>query len=301
MPDPRNVVVYSRKGCHLCEVVKESLSQALAPRRLHLAGNRRRRRRRTPPPVQRRSPRGLHRWAQSLQVPHGRAGISPQARQLNFLRRNRHASATISPGMLRTQLYADPHNLFLHDLVLDSCRRQSAENRAGGCFLRSPHHLRRIRRDGRIPRPRPDCRRRQARAKSSPSSWPTPGNSAPPITPPRSPEPSPRCSIPPIASAKSAISWRTPDAVLLITDGANLEGIRPRRIAQSAPRLHHAPAGSGRRTFCQPAQTGDWQPIPSPTSRPNKLLPRFPIRAGPPACPRASCSRTTTWSRMSTS
>jgi glutaredoxin len=27
MPDPRNVVVYSRKGCHLCEVVKESLSK----------------------------------------------------------------------------------------------------------------------------------------------------------------------------------------------------------------------------------------------------------------------------------
>ena len=26
-------------------------------------------------------------------------------------------------GMFRTQLYADPHNLFLHDLVLDSCRR----------------------------------------------------------------------------------------------------------------------------------------------------------------------------------
>jgi long-chain acyl-CoA synthetase len=25
--------------------------------------------------------------------------------------------------MLRTQLYADPHNLFLHDLILDSCRR----------------------------------------------------------------------------------------------------------------------------------------------------------------------------------
>jgi len=25
MPDLRNVVVYSRKGCHLCEVVKESL------------------------------------------------------------------------------------------------------------------------------------------------------------------------------------------------------------------------------------------------------------------------------------
>ena len=27
VPEPRNVVVYSRKGCHLCEVVKESLSK----------------------------------------------------------------------------------------------------------------------------------------------------------------------------------------------------------------------------------------------------------------------------------
>ena len=27
MPDPRTVVVYSRKGCHLCEVVKESLAK----------------------------------------------------------------------------------------------------------------------------------------------------------------------------------------------------------------------------------------------------------------------------------
>jgi glutaredoxin len=27
MPEPRNVIVYSRKGCHLCEVVKESLSK----------------------------------------------------------------------------------------------------------------------------------------------------------------------------------------------------------------------------------------------------------------------------------
>ena len=26
MPESRTVVVYSRKGCHLCEVVKESLS-----------------------------------------------------------------------------------------------------------------------------------------------------------------------------------------------------------------------------------------------------------------------------------
>ena len=27
MPEPRNVVMYSRKGCHLCEVVKESLNK----------------------------------------------------------------------------------------------------------------------------------------------------------------------------------------------------------------------------------------------------------------------------------
>jgi len=27
MPDARQVVVYSRKGCHLCEIVKETLSK----------------------------------------------------------------------------------------------------------------------------------------------------------------------------------------------------------------------------------------------------------------------------------
>ena len=27
MPDAREVVVYSRKGCHLCEIVKETLSK----------------------------------------------------------------------------------------------------------------------------------------------------------------------------------------------------------------------------------------------------------------------------------
>src|SRR5271156_4996341 len=29
--------------------------------------------------------------------------------------------------MLRTQLYADPHNRFLHDVVLDSCRRNATK------------------------------------------------------------------------------------------------------------------------------------------------------------------------------
>jgi long-chain acyl-CoA synthetase len=32
-------------------------------------------------------------------------------------------SATIIPAMLRIQLYADPHNVFVHDAVLASCRR----------------------------------------------------------------------------------------------------------------------------------------------------------------------------------
>ncbi len=36
-------------------------------------------------------------------------------------------SATISPAMLRTELYADPSNRFLHDLVLDSCRRNGTK------------------------------------------------------------------------------------------------------------------------------------------------------------------------------
>ena len=27
MPDPRQVVLYSRKGCHLCEIVKEALGK----------------------------------------------------------------------------------------------------------------------------------------------------------------------------------------------------------------------------------------------------------------------------------
>jgi len=32
-------------------------------------------------------------------------------------------SATIIPPMLRTELYGDPHNIFVHDAVLASCRK----------------------------------------------------------------------------------------------------------------------------------------------------------------------------------
>src|SRR5580700_9983262 len=34
-------------------------------------------------------------------------------------------SVTIIPAMLRTQLYADPNNVFVHDAVLASCRRNA--------------------------------------------------------------------------------------------------------------------------------------------------------------------------------
>src|SRR5580704_11909577 len=34
-------------------------------------------------------------------------------------------SVTIIPAMLRTQLYADPNNVFVHDAVLASCRRHA--------------------------------------------------------------------------------------------------------------------------------------------------------------------------------
>ena len=33
----------------------------------------------------------------------------------------------MSPAILRTQLYADPHNLFMHEIVLDSCRRHASK------------------------------------------------------------------------------------------------------------------------------------------------------------------------------
>lgn len=38
-----------------------------------------------------------------------------------------NSPGTISRDTLRTQLYADPHQLFLHDLVLDSCRRHAGK------------------------------------------------------------------------------------------------------------------------------------------------------------------------------
>src|SRR5579863_3878121 len=68
--------------------------QTASPRWLHLAGHRRRHRRTTSPPVHRRGPRRLHRWPQSLQVPHGRIRFSPQTRQLkNVPRRTRRRFA----------------------------------------------------------------------------------------------------------------------------------------------------------------------------------------------------------------
>src|SRR3982750_282067 len=99
-----------------------------------MARSRRRYRRRVTAPVHRRSPRRFHRRPQGFQVPDGRAGIPAAAGQLDLagvgcrkkIARSHHYKpvfATIAPAMLRTRLYADPANRFLHDIILDSCRR----------------------------------------------------------------------------------------------------------------------------------------------------------------------------------
>jgi acyl-CoA synthetase (AMP-forming)/AMP-acid ligase II len=42
-------------------------------------------------------------------------------------------SATIPSGMMRTQLYADPSNLFIHDLILGSCHRNGSKTAIVDC------------------------------------------------------------------------------------------------------------------------------------------------------------------------
>ncbi len=77
--------------------------------------------------------------------------------------------------MLRTQLYADPAGRFVHELVLQSCRQNN----------------------GKTALIDTSCDRRFTFAEYG-------------IMRPRSPEVSPHFSIPLIASAKSAINWKTP-------------------------------------------------------------------------------------------
>ena len=201
--------------------------------------------------------------------------------------------------MLRTELYADPHDLFLHDLVLDSCRRNprktalvdascgrrmtyaeygdTVESLARGLiaagvkpgdvvaiFLRELLGvLRRV--------PRHPARRSDSYAAESH-----------------------------LPRARSPISTGKLRRRVLITDGA-----KPRRINLAGPpnlrRVYttrqHAPAPNHSRTCCSPPR----QRFPRPISPRNRRSPRFPTPAAPPDFPRASCSRTTTWSRTSIS
>ena len=74
-----DVVVYSRKGCHLCDVVKETLRQAegeaeFAWREVDIDADPELR-----AEVQRRGAGGLDRWAEGVQVPDGGAGVSAGA------------------------------------------------------------------------------------------------------------------------------------------------------------------------------------------------------------------------------
>ena len=177
--------------------------------------------------------------------------------------------ADMFPGMLRTQLYADPHNLFLHDLVLDSCRRNAPKtalvDASCGRRLTYAEYGDTV----EVRRPRPDRRRRQARRMSSPFSWRTPGNSAPRSMPSNSPEPIPTLLNPTFREREVRYQLENSGAVLLITDGGNIDGINLGRVAQPPPRLHHAPARARNRAVRQPAQPGHRRSIPSPINLPN--------------------------------
>jgi len=82
VPESRQVVVYSRKGCHLCEVVKESLAKlsrrgGFTWQEVDVDSDTELRRQ-----FNDEVPVGVHRRAQGFQVPHGRKGISAQAGEL---------------------------------------------------------------------------------------------------------------------------------------------------------------------------------------------------------------------------
>ncbi len=194
--------------------------------------------------------------------------------------------------MLRTRLYSDPHNLFLHDLVLESCRRHPGKTALVDASCGRRFTYAEYGEGVESPRRRTDFRRREARRRRRhlPNTQFV-GNSVSLFTRPNSRERSLPCSIPPTASARSAINWRIPEPSCSLrtartskafasTDCPICAGSTPRASRLRAPTL--SPACSNRGS----------QPIPNPTSHPNKLLPRFLIRAGRPACRRASCSRT---------
>ena len=189
--------------------------------------------------------------------------------------------------MLRTQLYADPHNLFLHDVVLDSCRR----NRSKTALVDT------------------SCGRRLTYAEYGdavesvargliaagikpgdviaiflPNSWEfcvayhaaTLAGAIPTLLNPTYREREVRYQL------------ENSGAVMLITrrrehlQGINLAGLPNLRRVYTT----RQPA-SGAEPFANLLHAGQRRPIPSPISLPNRLSPRFPTPAAPPACPRA--------------
>ena len=126
--------------------------------------------------------------------------------------------------MQRTELYADPHNLFLHDLVLDSCRRNASKT-AWSTLAPAAVDLCRIRRRRRVRCPRPDCRRHQARRCGGCIFFPTRGNSASHFMPIQLAGAIPTLLNPTYREREVRYQLENSGAVLLITDGANIEGI----------------------------------------------------------------------------
>ena len=144
--------------------------------------------------------------------------------------------------MLRTHLYADPDKSFLHDLILESCRRFPNKTAMHRHLLRPPLHLRRIRRHWssawRADSSPPDSKPGEVVAIFLPNSWEfcaayhaaTLAGGIPTLLNPTYREREVRYQL------------ENSGAAFLITDGATARANQSRRPPQSPPRLHHAPA-----------------------------------------------------------
>jgi long-chain acyl-CoA synthetase len=200
--------------------------------------------------------------------------------------------------MLRTQLYADPSGRFVHDVVLESCRKNGGKtalidtscNRRFtfaeyGSLVESL--ARGLISAGLIPG--------EVIAIFLPNSWEfaityhaaTLAGGIPTLLNPSYREREIRYQL------------ENSGAVFLITDGPLLENVNLaglpalRRVFTTRTRASQAAKIS---PLCCGPRLPDSR---KPGKLRRELSPRFPTPAAPPDCPRASCCRTTIWSRMS--
>ncbi len=188
--------------------------------------------------------------------------------------------------MLRTQLYADPDNLFLHDLVLDSCRRfpnktallDTSINRRF-TYAEYGETIERLARGLIAAGLKPG----EVVAIFLPNSWEfaaayhatTLAGGFPTLLNPTYREREVRYQL------------ENSGAAILITDGATLGRHQSSRPPQPASRLQHAPASSRNRRLLRPAETRHSHAAGTRHNPPKKPSPHFPTPAAPPDCPRA--------------